>query len=557
MKHKTVSEKVGKWVSGIAFLISLTHSLTHPLTAFGASTTTVDFSVRTASNIPITNALISITALNPVISDGVTNLILGQTIQIRTGANGAVETNLVPQLYLTQIRNSIPYYAADFTNLIPVTNVTMNANDTIVAVAYIPSALLGYSQAQANERFLHRTNDVGTNNFTQAGYSNVLVRPRIFPGIAPAPTTVGYVLSWVSTNGEMGALSAAGLGDVTTSQLLGASNFLWLSLTNYDNFSSNYLYGFMTNSLARTTNGLWLEITNRITRTTNGLWAIIQAGTNSAVLAASNITVLATNSTTSDLQARINATNTLYLLRFAADEAAIVSFMAVDDVNIVDPTLFFISDGISDLWHVDVSTGLDGSSNPNLISRIGGAETLTSKTLTSPTINGGTRNGGTINSATINTPAINGGTISSPTITTPTFSSGIIGGSNINTRFDVHNGSRTVLRWEPISTASYGSSYSNTVRIFQPVADAATSREWNWGLFSETSLDYRYDANSVARLGDLNTTTNGHFFPSNTFSAASIAAGLTNGGYWAGVISNAFQFAWMSNNVLKWKIASP
>jgi hypothetical protein len=53
------------------------------------------------------------------------------------------------------------------------------------------------------------------------------------------------------------------------------------------------------------------------------------------------------------------------------------------------------------------------------------------------------------------------------------------------------------------------------------------------------------------------TATNGTYYPSNSFSAANVAAGMTNGGFWVGVISNGLHTAWMSNNVVQWKLLAP
>ena len=53
------------------------------------------------------------------------------------------------------------------------------------------------------------------------------------------------------------------------------------------------------------------------------------------------------------------------------------------------------------------------------------------------------------------------------------------------------------------------------------------------------------------------TATNGYYFPANSITVATVAAGMTNGASWMGMMSNALQAAWMSNNVVTWKIIAP
>jgi hypothetical protein len=75
---------------------------------------------------------------------------------------------------------------------------------------------------------------------------------------------------------------------------------------------------------------------------------------------------------------------------------------------------------------------------------------------------------------------------------------------------------------------------------------------------SETSISWEgtaSGANVVAR-GTV-TTTNGHYFPSNQVTVATVSAGMTNGAFWMGVISNGLHSAWMSNNVVTWKLLAP
>lgn len=67
---------------------------------------------------------------------------------------------------------------------------------------------------------------------------------------------------------------------------------------------------------------------------------------------------------------------------------------------------------------------------------------------------------------------------------------------------------------------------------------------------------------SVGTNGSISTTgnttsKNGVYYPSNTLTVATIKAGMTNGAFWVGTLSNALQSVWMSNNVALFKILAP
>lgn len=53
------------------------------------------------------------------------------------------------------------------------------------------------------------------------------------------------------------------------------------------------------------------------------------------------------------------------------------------------------------------------------------------------------------------------------------------------------------------------------------------------------------------------TMTNGGYFKANSFTVASIQAGMTNGDCWVGMLSNSLQAVCMSNNVITFKILGP
>lgn len=53
-------------------------------------------------------------------------------------------------------------------------------------------------------------------------------------------------------------------------------------------------------------------------------------------------------------------------------------------------------------------------------------------------------------------------------------------------------------------------------------------------------------------IGGTNFITNGIYFPSNGYTAASISAALTNGGHWFGTLSNAYVGAYMTNGAVTW-----
>jgi hypothetical protein len=84
------------------------------------------------------------------------------------------------------------------------------------------------------------------------------------------------------------------------------------------------------------------------------------------------------------------------------------------------------------------------------------------------------------------------------------------------------------------------------------------------------SVSFLVGSNSASRLekmkirptgevliGNTVAATNGYYFPSNGITVATVAAGMTNGASWMGMMSNALQVAWMSNNVVTWKIIAP
>jgi hypothetical protein len=52
-------------------------------------------------------------------------------------------------------------------------------------------------------------------------------------------------------------------------------------------------------------------------------------------------------------------------------------------------------------------------------------------------------------------------------------------------------------------------------------------------------------------------STNGVYYPTNTLTATQVLAGLTNGGTWVGMISNALHAAYMTNGVTTWKVLAP
>ncbi len=222
--------------------------------------------------------------------------------------------------------------------------------------------------------------------------------------------------------------------------------------------------------------------------------------------------------------------------------SSINGFMSLDDVNTVEYTTWQISDGVMDLWHANATDGLDGSTNPDLISRIGAAETLAAKTLTAPTINGGTQAAPTINNPTLNTPAVSGGTLNSPSITTPTFPTGIIGATNNNPTFRVGvNGlpagdpdTATTLLWKSTGGTNASGTSQPVVEITHPRTGTAGARRWNFGRYTDADLIYSIDTNTIATFGDISNATNGIHArlaaaeTTNATQTARIANGSTN-----------------------------
>lgn len=80
---------------------------------------------------------------------------------------------------------------------------------------------------------------------------------------------------------------------------------------------------------------------------------------------------------------------------------------------------------------------------------------------------------------------------------------------------------------------------------------------------SSTSFTVESATTAVRDLKATNITavalsvTNGVYFHSNSITVAAVSGGMTNGASWLGMMSNALQVAWMSNNIVTWKILAP
>jgi hypothetical protein len=169
--------------------------------------------------------------------------------------------------------------------------------------------------------------------------------------------------------------------------------------------------------------------------------------------------------------------------------------------NYLNETDFYLSDS-SDLehFHININDGFDGATNPDLFSRIGAAETLTSKVLVAPLL-------------------------LSPEISNATFTAGL----NLNS-VNVTGAPVLLSEWENMRLLNntqritlLPSIGSKELLLFQPTrggftptsiltightAPGATGgRFWDFGLFSENLNEYTVGDQTIARLGDLNNNS--------------------------------------------------
>ena len=109
--------------------------------------------------------------------------------------------------------------------------------------------------------------------------------------------------------------------------------------------------------------------------------------------------------------------------------------------------------------------------------------------------------------------------------------------------------------WELGVTGSGGAA---TPALFRLNSSGAVGNVTTWDRATgELVHNYNLSVLGSGRFSGSVGTTNGFYAHTNSFSAANIIAGMTNGSFWFGVISNAYQAAWMSNNVTLWKKLAP
>lgn len=170
-------------------------------------------------------------------------------------------------------------------------------------------------------------------------------------------------------------------------------------------------------------------------------------------------------------------------------------------------------------------------------------------------ISGNTTNSGTIAAATF--------IIGNGSVQLSPFTINSVGNLNIPVRLGLGSANLPVIVGAggssagaaALSVTNTGGSQRATFGVFSsnnPIASLLVNSNGNVGIGTDSPL------NPLHVLGQTRSTNGGHFFHSNDVTMAStIAAGMTNGGYWIGPISNSFQIAKMSNNVMIWKILDP
>lgn len=164
----------------------------------------------------------------------------------------------------------------------------------------------------------------------------------------------------------------------------------------------------------------------------------------------------------------------------------------------------------STLWTCNALLGFNGGTNPNLISRIGGTETLTNKTLTDPAVTDGT-----FSEPLISSPTLDGTvTLSNPEITgTASFTGEITfdGGTLVDAefvgrpKFTINsNGSIN----SPILVMDFAGGHDSSAGPDMPIAEVRTyfggslHESWNFGLYGENSQTYSFNGATIFRFGD-------------------------------------------------------
>lgn len=244
-----------------------------------ADNPTVIFQTGIISGRPLTNAAVEIERIASNVQSN--RIFVPMLITNVTDSSGNFTlTNLEPFDYRITIDTG--------DRLVKWTNCFSGVTGTVYASDYICGARAtngsAWSTAQSEARYLRSTNGTGA--------SNLLYALRL--AVAGETNAVGWVWTATGTNGaghwaQATGGGGSGTGDMlasvdglnftnllalkaSTTELVTASNAIFLLLTNYDAISSNGLYTLLTNQIALTSNGLWSSASGLITATTNGLW---------------------------------------------------------------------------------------------------------------------------------------------------------------------------------------------------------------------------------------------------------------------------------------------
>lgn len=191
--------------------------------------------------------------------------------------------------------------------------------------------------------------------------------------------------------------------------------------------------------------------------------------------------------------------------------AALANKMELYTSNTVDETLFVISDSTDAyFWHVNSTLGFDGTTNPNLISRIGYAETLTNKTVKAPTLEGAvTLTGASAfnGSAQFNSgvyfggqASFYGGTLFNGGIIATTLTTPLINGRPVLEFNSTGLISSPIFRMTCLGGGVSAAAPICLIETFS--AGSISERRFDFGLFNENTQVFSTGAETIMRLGD-------------------------------------------------------
>ncbi len=179
-----------------------------------AASPVVVFDLEQIVSQPLTNAIITITPLQAVITNGSGRVVANLPHTLKTGNNSQARTNLFPGTYRIEVRTLTPPSLTIYTNLVESGTGTVYSADIKTTTVTPAAGTVAYSQAAADGRFL------------AWGGSNTV--------------------TWTSNGQRWIALVPGGADGVNQAQLTAASNVLRSTLVANDTTTSNALASAIT-----------------------------------------------------------------------------------------------------------------------------------------------------------------------------------------------------------------------------------------------------------------------------------------------------------------------